>query len=193
MESSRKTLRGANLPLNEDGELIENAKGEEESNRKEVQRTDMQRLVDDLKDPEKIAVLPKEVNDFGRTLELSSNHINRIVYLDNEGDTFKRDARVEKFKNLGFTVDLHTSPEKLKVVLSYALVITTPTYIDNLMRVTDIEKNNNVIGILILVENDFLRNYVHLTKRKKVVDVYSNFEEAFNYIIMAVGVNLTLG
>lgn len=146
----------------------------------------MQKQILNLKKSAMNAIQPKEIQDFLNTLHLTKNQINRIMWLDNECDSFKRDSRIEKLRNLGFMVEQVGSAEKLKVVLSNALIITTPTYIENIRRVADIEKNQNVIGIIILVENDFLRNYVHLSKYKKVVDVYSNFEEAFNYIIMAV-------
>lgn len=147
---------------------------------------DMQRSILSMKLNNNLAIQSKDVVDFQETLSLTRNQINRIMWLDNECDPFKRENRTEKLRSLGFFVEVAPSAEKLKVVVSNALVVTTPTYIENIRRIADIEKNQSVIGIIILVENDFLRNYIHLTKYKKVVDVYSNFEEAFNYIIMAV-------
>ena len=126
------------------------------------------------------------MSDLDEILTLTSNQINRVFYLDNESDTVKKQARISKLENLGLWAEEVTRPERLKVVPSYSLVITTPVYIDNIFRVTDVEKNPNVVGILILVENDFVRNYVNLTKNRKVIDVYSNFEEVYSYIIMAV-------
>lgn len=153
---------------------------------KEQQYSDIQRILDDLKNPERQAVTPKEIHEFGTTVELTLNNINRIIWLDTEGDAYKRDLRVEKLEKLGFTVEVIGTPEKLKVVLSYSLVVTTPTYVENIFRVTDIENNKNVVGILVLVEHDFLRNFIHLTKLNKVIDVYGNFEDIFYYIVMAV-------
>ena len=147
-------------------------------------------MIEDLKSPERHAVVPK---DFGETYALSVNRIDRIVWLDNETDAFKRDARVEKLQNLGFTVEVIMNADKLKVVLSYALVITSPTYIEKIMRTTDIENNRNVVGILVLVEHDLLRNFMHLTKLKKVIDVFSNFEDIFYYIVMSVRWVVTRG
>lgn len=156
-----------------------------------VPMSEMQKQIHYLQTNSINAIQTKEIQDFLITLGHTKNQINRIMWLDNECDSFKRDSRIEKLRNLGFLVEQAGSAEKLKVVLSNALIITTPTYIENIRRVADIEKNPNVIGIIILVENDFLRNYVHLSKYKKVVDVYSNFDEAFNYIIMAVCSTLT--
>ena len=150
-------------------------------------------MIEDLKSPERHAVVPKEIQDFGETYALSVNRIDRIVWLDNETDAFKRDARVEKLQNLGFTVEVIMNADKLKVVLSYALVITSPTYIEKIMRTTDIENNRNVVGILVLVEHDLLRNFMHLTKLKKVIDVFSNFEDIFYYIVMSVRWVVTRG
>jgi hypothetical protein len=147
---------------------------------------DMQRTIYSMKMNNNLTIQSKDIYDFQDTLNLTKNQINRIMWLDNECDPFKRENRTDKLRSLGFFVEIAPSAEKLKVVVSNALVVTTPTYIENIRRIADIEKNQSVIGIIILVENDFLRNYIHLTKYKKVVDVYSNFEEAFNYIIMAV-------
>ena len=159
----------------------------------DIQSTDVHRMIEDLKSPERHAVVPKEIQDFGETYALSVNRIDRIVWLDNETDAFKRDARVEKLQNLGFTVEVIMNADKLKVVLSYALVITSPTYIEKIMRTTDIENNRNVVGILVLVEHDLLRNFMHLTKLKKVIDVFSNFEDIFYYIVMSVRWVVTRG
>jgi hypothetical protein len=79
-----------------------------------------------------------------------------------------------------------SSPDKLKVVLQYSLVVTTPGNVENIIKRTDIDNNSNVIGILVLVENDFLRNYVQLTKLKKVVGLFDNFEDIYSYVIMTV-------
>jgi hypothetical protein len=78
------------------GAISEDTDKNELSFEKELysKKTEFQRQLEALKNPEKMAITVKEMMEFKKVFELTTNHMTKVIWLDNESDSFKREDRV---------------------------------------------------------------------------------------------------
>jgi hypothetical protein len=98
LKGSKKNLKagGKHLFKIGSGAVSEDTEKNELSFEREhySKKTEYQRQLDALKNPEKMAITVKEMMEFKKVFDLTSNHMTKVIWLDNESDSFKREDRV---------------------------------------------------------------------------------------------------